>query len=194
MAAEPSGEHLAIVLPGGNFFLSAVLRLPAVALAGLGAEIRDVTPAGFAPSGSVEENRAYFDPVGDQIQAIIDERPRTRVTFVVKSIGTMILGAVGAELRLPDQVDVLWLTPIFRQEYVRDTAVRMAWRSLVVSGTADFHYDADATRTVVRALKAEELVIDGAEHNLEVHGDVRATVAALDRLATATLTFLDGRT
>lgn len=193
MVAEPSGEHLALVVPGGSFFLSAVLRIPAVALAGLGADVRDVMPSpGFAPSGSLEDNGEYFSAIGTQIQAVIDECPRARVTFVVKSIGTMILGAVGPDLRLPAEVDVLWLTPIFRQDYVKATAIRMGWRSFVASGTADFHYDAEATRAVVDALGADELVIDGAEHNLEVPGDVRATVAALDRLATATLGFLAG--
>jgi hypothetical protein len=183
--------HLGLVIPGGPFFLSAVLRIPAVALGQRGAEVRDVPLVpGFDLSGGLEENREWFDGVGEQIQEVIGERDWSRVTFVAKSIGTMILGAVGERLLVPDDVSALWLTPAFPLDYVRDGAVATRWRSLIVSGSADDWYDAARTTEVVEALGADHLLVHGAEHNLEIAGDVGATVGALERLATATLSFI----
>jgi hypothetical protein len=183
--------HLGLVIPGGPFFLSAVLRIPVVALQQRGADVRDVPlPPGFDLSGNLDENRDWFDGVGARIQEIIDERNWSEVTFVAKSVGTMILGAVGASLSVPGRVNALWLTPCFPLEYVRDGAVATAWRSLIVSGAADHWYDAARTTEVADALGSDHLLIQGAEHNLEVEGDVGATLGALEKLATATLSFI----
>jgi hypothetical protein len=183
--------HLGLVVPGGPFFLSAVLRVPAVALQQRGADVRDVPLSeGFNMSGSLEDNRDYFDGVGLQIQEMISERDWSQVTFVAKSVGTMILGAVGARLSVPGNVNALWLTPCFPLDYVTDGAIATGWRSLIVSGSADHWYDAARTTKVSGALGADHLLIDGADHNLEIAGDVGATLAALERLATATLSFI----
>src|SRR5215213_9226116 len=144
--------HLGLVIPGGPFFLSAVLRIPAVALQQRGVDVRDVPPSpGFNMSGSLDDNRDYFDGVGEQIQEIISEREWSQVTFVAKSLGTMILGAVGARLSVPPRADALWLTPAFPLDYVRDGAMATQWRSLIVSGSADHWYDAARTAEVADA-------------------------------------------
>jgi hypothetical protein len=183
--------HLGLVIPGGPFFLSAVLRIPAVALQQRGADVRDVPLSqGFNMSGSLDDNRDYFDGVGQQIQEIISERDWSQVTFVAKSVGTMILGAIGARLSVPGSLNALWLTPTFPLDYMRDGAVATGWRSLIVSGSADHWYHAARTTEVVEALGADHLLIDGAEHNLEIAGDVGATLGALEQLATATLSFV----
>jgi hypothetical protein len=184
-------SHVGLVIPGGVFFLSAVLRVPAVALQQRGVDVRDVPLSeGFNWSGSLEDNRDYFDDVGRQIQEIIDERDWSQVTFVAKSVGTMILGAVGTGLSVPGSVNALWLTPALPLDYVRDGAVATGWRSLIVSGSADPWYDASRTTEVAKALGADHLLVDGADHNLEVAGDVGATVGALGQLASATLSFV----
>lgn len=183
--------HLGLVIPGGVFFLSAVLRIPAVALQERSVELRDVALSpGFNPSGTLEDNREYFEGVGQQIQAFVDERAWSEVTLVAKSVGTMIIGFVGPTLSLPPKVNALWLTPTFPLDYVRDGAIGTGWNSLIVSGSADHWYDAERTDEVIEALGARHLLVDGADHNLEVAGNVRATLRALDDLATATLSFI----
>ena len=180
------------MIPGGPFFLSAVLRIPAVALQQRGADVRDVPLSqGFNMSGSLDDNRDYFDGVGQQIQEIVRERDWSEVTFVAKSVGTMILGAIGAGLAVPGTVNALWLTPCFPLDYVRDGAIATGWRSLIVSGSADDWYTAERTNEVADALGADHLLIDGADHNLEISGDVSATLGALEQLATATLSFIE---
>lgn len=182
--------HLALVLPGGRFYLSAVLRIPAITLAERGAELIDITPPpDYNPTFALEDNRDYFAGVGTQIQAAIDGGGWDEVTFVAKSIGTMVLGAVGTSLSLPTKVNALWLTPTFGLEYVRKGAAATGWRSLVVSGSGDRWYDASATSALIGALGAEHLLIERGDHNLEVPSDVHATLHALDELAAATLKF-----
>ena len=61
---------------------------------------------------------------------------------------------------------------------------------LVVSGDADRWYDPAGTTAVVGATGGSSLVIAGANHSLEVEGDVLATIEGFRRLAEAVLAFM----
>jgi hypothetical protein len=113
------------------------------------------------------------------------------VTFIAKSFGTMALGAIGGELRVPLRVNAIWLTPMFDLDYVEAGAIAAGWRSLVISGAADPTYDEVATRTVVAQLRGTAVLLPRADHKLEVEGDVVATARGAEAAAKAVLAFLD---
>lgn len=54
-------------------------------------------------------------------------------------------------------------------------------RALVMVGPADPHYDAVVAEAVRGAIQGEVVVIEDAEHGLEVPGDVVRSVQALER-------------
>ena len=183
--------HLALVLPGAGYGPAGpALRFPALAVAQCGAEVREVRYSSSPPRVSdLEAGQDFYATARDQIQAIVDERRYAKVTFIAKSLGTMVLGAIGRELALPGLVDALWITPIFSLDYVRDGALAVGWRSLVVCGSADRYYDRGAIEQVVSGLGADSLVLDRADHGLEVNGDVLATLEGMHRLARAAVGF-----
>src|SRR5258708_39044387 len=55
-------------------------------------------------------------------------------------------------------------------------AIDKAWPCLAVAGSADPYHDPAAHAEVCRAIGAQSLVIDGANHGLVVPADVLATV------------------
>ena len=186
-------EHLAVVLPGSGYGPDGpVLSLPAIALEQLGAHASIARYPDWRPDGveGALADTAFRDAVVASVRRLLDRHAPTRVTFVAKSLGTLVLALAGRAMADGvETVEALWLTPTFDVDVVRDAAIERGWRSLVVCGTADPRYDPDAMAAVAAATGGESLTIDGADHSLFVAGDVFATVEGLRRLAEAVLRF-----
>jgi hypothetical protein len=75
----------------------------------------------------------------------------------------------------------IWLTPMLQVPAVRAALPKLPPGSLLVGGTADPTWDGEAA--AVSGLPV--LQIDGADHCLEIPGDVRRSVSALNRVVTA---------
>ena len=86
-------------------------------------------------------------------------------------------------------MSAIWLTPLFGAADVRELAAQSGLRSLIVAGDADPYHDADGFEHVARALGASTLIVERADHALEVPGDVGASIDALSALTAAVLDF-----
>ncbi|HVF31579.1 MAG TPA: hypothetical protein VM933_00970 [Acidimicrobiales bacterium] len=129
--------------------------------------------------------------VGASMREIIDEVRPSRVTLLAKSLGCEVVARLDpAVVSGAARVEVMWATPVFGLPAVRDGAIAKAWRSLIVSGDADRWYDPAGTAAVLEATGGSVLVVERADHSLEVNGDVLATVDGLRRLAEEALAFL----
>jgi pimeloyl-ACP methyl ester carboxylesterase len=175
-------DRLTIVLPGAGYGpIGAAIRLPCLALEDAGAESVAVAYPPLVPSRPpLDEIIAH---AADQVARILEEHSPLRVTVVAKSLGTVVLAA--ADLSLPTATEAIWLTPLFGDETVRAQAEQRGLRSLLVAGSADSAHDAEGHERVRAALGAESLLIAGANHALEVPGDVRATLDGLRQLVDA---------
>ena len=184
-------SHLALVLPGQSYGpAEPALRIPALALKQLGTDIHVVPYPSARPTDlGLEAGRSFYEAVRENTQGIIDDGDWDHVTFLAKSLGTVALSAFGTQLKLPEQVSAIWLTPLFHLDHVREGALAAGWRSLIVCGDADPSYDGPTTDLVVAGLGAEQLLLRGAAHSLEVGGDVLATLDRLQHLANAVLRF-----
>lgn len=184
-------RHLAIVLPGREYgSLGPALRLPRLALDQLGATTVEVDYAATPPHRPGAHAVADISAaVAGQVRSLLARAAPQRVTFLAKSLGTVLLAGLPANLPLPDDVDACWLTPIFGQAAVRAGAVAKGWPSLLVAGEADELHVRAAHDEVAGALRAASLVLPRADHLLEVPGDVRATLDGLRALTEAVLSF-----
>ena len=76
-----------------------------------------------------------------------------------------------------------WLTPLLRDPVLRPQIRRVPHRALFVIGTADSHcrpeYLAEIT---LEATAGESLVIPGADHSLELRGDVAGSPRELQKI------------
>ena len=87
-----------------------------------------------------------------------------------------------------EKAHAIWLTPVFRNERLRKQIQQCTQKSLFVIGTADPNYDPVFLTEV--AAKGESLVIDGADHSLEIGGDPTQSLEAMKRLIEAIKKFL----
>ena len=191
--------HLAFVLAGSGYGPAGpALLVPSLAAKQSGAEVRLVSYPDWRPGLDEERAREFVAIVAASMAEILDEvRPR-RVTFLAKSLGCEVVArldpsvvAAAGRVERVERVEVVWGTPVFALPAVRDGAIAKRWPSLVISGDADPWYDAAATAAVVDATGGSALILAGADHSLEVEGDVLATVDGFRQVAEAVLGFLD---
>lgn len=106
----------------------------------------------------------------------------TRRVVVGKSLASAAAGVVAAD-RLP----AVWLTPLLTEPEVEAAFAGLSARTLLIGGTADPTWDGDIAR---RTEGAEVLELDGADHSLQIPGDLQASLALLGEVATAVGEFL----
>jgi hypothetical protein len=93
-----------------------------------------------------------------------------RDLVVGKSLGSLALPAA-AERGVPG----IWLTPLLGIEQLRRAAARAAATTLLIGGTADPYWDGAAAR----ATGAAVFEVPGADHSLELPGDLDGTLSVL---------------
>ena len=169
-------ERIAIALPGQGYTAQGPLLSYAThALLDAGWTVR-VLIWDVAPPRRAQE--VYSDTLRDTVR----DHPEARHLVVAKSLGTLALPAA-AELGMSGA----WLTPLL--EGPAAPTLRPAIGELVAAGVptllAGGTGDSLWSTEHARASGACVLDIDGADHALEVPGDWRASLHALDRVTTA---------
>lgn len=124
----------------------------------------------------------------ERMRTVLEERAWTDTVVVAKSMGTGVLADAGSTLAA-NRPRAIWLTPLFGNEPVERGAIGLGWPSLLVAGSADPLHDPAAFERVATALTANTLLVDGADHSLEVGGDAHASVAVMAQLVDAVAAF-----
>lgn len=185
-------DNLAIVLPGrGYTALGPAIRFPVLAAEELG--FRPVLIEYPAEAIEAKDVAAVVADVRRQVQAALDTGPAARVTIVAKSLGTRVAAQITDLFDDVDDLAVVWLTPLFGDAEVREAVIGSGWRSLIVAGDQDPYHDEDGVAEVTAALDASVLELAGADHALEVPGDVATTITGLREVAIEVRRFLAER-
>src|ERR671934_1509850 len=189
-------RHVAILLPGIGYTCDMpLLYYPSRLLLARGADVLRVEyayqqRADFKTATADEQGRWVVADVTAACQAVLAQRDYEQITFVAKSLGTLALGPVlTADPRLA-QAHVVWLTPLLRNDHLPAHISRWGGPSLFVIGTADPYYDAAYLAEVQRATGGEVVVVDGADHSLEIQGDVLRSLEAMTQVMRALQRFL----
>lgn len=197
MHQEQTARQLAIVLPGQGYTAHMpVLYYPTSLLVNRGADILNVDydyyrkPA-FSKVSGVERSQWLFADATAALEAGLAQRPYERVVLVGKSLGTLAMGHLITTDAQLVQSPCIWLTPLVRNATLRQQIAQARPRSLFVIGTADSHYDPADFTEVVEATRGQSLVIEGANHSLEVVGSVSESLRAMAQVVQAVEIFLD---
>jgi hypothetical protein len=83
---------------------------------------------------------------------------------------------------LPNRVDCVWLTPMLVSSNWREMVMCGKRLNLIVTGTADRYYQAAALNEIERTTGCYRLVIEGADHGLEIPGKAHESLRVLQRL------------
>jgi hypothetical protein len=144
----------------------------------------------FKSIADIEQFERLFDDATAAWNAVRNKRPYQTVTFIGKSLGTLAVGQILATDRSIPEMRVIWLTPLLRSERLLRQMQAFRGRSLIVIGTEDHHYDPELLASLRETSGTELLVIDGADHGLDIPGDVNGSVEAIRTIVAAIGRFL----
>lgn len=191
---ENNIDHLSIILPGMGYTAHMpVLYYPGRLLLFLGADVLRLeydysNKPDFLQLTGAERVQWLISDVTASCKVASTRRRYQKITLIGKSIGTLAMGHLLTSDTMFDNTHAIWLTPLFRNERLRKQIQQCRQKSLFVIGTADPNYDPVFLEEV--AAKGESLVIDGADHSLEIEGDPMQSLEAMDRLIKAIKKFL----
>jgi predicted alpha/beta-hydrolase family hydrolase len=193
---EHEANHIAVLFPGfGYSGQMPLLYYPRQLLLESGA---DVFLVGYNysqrpdyQSASAEERDLWLQT--DTIAAYkvaLAKRDYERMTLIGKSIGTRAIGHLLATEEPLPSLRCVWLTPILRNENLCAQIKQRPHRALFVVGTADSHYDPAMLAEVQQATAGEVMVIENADHTLEIKGDIVQSIHVLEGLIAEIQKFL----
>lgn len=189
-------DHLALIFPGYGYTPDMpALYYPMALLRDLGADVLQVRydyqhDPHFRRASDAERQERLLADVTSACEAGLAQRTYQRLTLVGKSLGTGAMAhALAVDARLA-RARCIWLTPILRDDALRATIRQFKPRSFFAIGTADPLYDAALLDEMCRATGGDALVADGADHILEVPGDIEGSLAIMRNLTQRLRAFL----
>jgi hypothetical protein len=100
---------------------------------------------------------------------------RRRLTLLGKSLGTLAVGHVlASHASSLTHAKAVWLTPLLTDPEAREMIDRIDNASLYVMGSADEAYDRAFASRLEGKPNARVMVIEGADHSLEVADSIRS--------------------
>jgi len=170
--------HLALYFPGGYLpgqdpFDNYLAWLSIRSLEDAGAY---VVPVRYDDS-LLNANHERFDTgVVREVSGAIAHHQPDRLTILGKSRGTHALRIVCTEaFDLPSDTRLIWQTPVWNYDPSWRAACETTLESLHIVGLADAAYHLPERHAEVRG---ETLAIPGADHGLEIPGDILGTLDA----------------
>jgi hypothetical protein len=195
---RPQGaiDRLAVLLPGIAYTLDMPLFYYAQHL--LIEQGWDVLRVEYAYSernayrslSDEERARWLFADATAAYRAGIVQRAYQEIMLIGKSLGTLAMGHLLTAERPTLPTRGIWLTPLIGLPVLREQIAEFGGRSLFVIGTADSHYDSEVFKSLCDATHGESVVIDGADHGMDIQGDPVASVRAMERVVEAMARFV----
>jgi hypothetical protein len=190
-------DHLAIILPGmGYTSHMPVLYYPGRLLLALGADLLRLdyeysNNPEFLELPGPDRAEWLMTDASAAYKTVSSSRPYQKVTLIGKSIGTLAMGHLLTRETLFEKVCAVWLTPLIRNEKLRKQIREGGQASLFIIGTADPQYDAHLLREVQDSTQGESLVIEGADHSLEIRDDLLRSLKAMEMVIEAIAKFVE---
>lgn len=124
------------------------------------------------------------------VRAALAGRSYPRLALLGKSLGAGLVAYLcGAEPGLA-QARAAYLTPALGTPLFDPLLTRTSQPSLLAIGTADRFFDQEVLDTLRSARPFELVLVDRADHSMDVPGDLVASLTALRQVVAATVEFL----
>jgi len=193
--SNPKG-HLGIILPGYRHSADmADLHYAGRILREQGADLLRVEYAyyqtDYLSQPESGQNQRISEDVFAVCNACLASRSYTKITLVGKSLGTKAMGFLLADERF-QKADCVWSTPPLTTEWLYSRIEQIHPRSLFIIGTADEYYKPEMLKHLVNVTSGQALVIEDANHGLEIPESIPRTLTALGQIVQALQKFLSG--
>jgi predicted alpha/beta-hydrolase family hydrolase len=189
-------SHLAVLLPGYRHTVDRPdLHYAQRILLAAGADVLRVEYQYWRPKfesmSSAERDTCLAQDAKAAVEVGMDQRAYERLTLVGKSLGTVAMCHLLADVRF-QSADCIWETPLLTEGRLCDRITQVRPRSLFIVGTADECFDRSVLTELELATGGRSVVIEGADHSLEVPESIPQSLVALGRIAAAIEEFVRG--
>jgi len=175
---DASAERCVVLLPGMVYPTRApVLWFAREAAMALGYSALEVL-------GEPAEHDDQLGWLRDCAARAIAEAGSARVVVIGKSLASLLAAEISSR-----QLPAAWLTPPLTQPAMSDALRRLSTATLLLGGTADPMWRADA---IPDNPALEVVALPGVDHALQVAGDPIASLEALRRMIEALTEWLRG--
>jgi predicted alpha/beta-hydrolase family hydrolase len=187
---ERQARQVAIMLPGIGYTCQMPLlyyasqSMLALGMDVLWVEYNYLRRADYRMLSGAEQNEWHFTDVTAACRIALAQRSYLGVTLIGKSMGTRAMAhLIANEAGFADCRDV-WLTPVLRDPKVREQ-IKSRRHALVVIGTADPYYDSGYLAGLRANTQSEVMAVEGADHSMEIQGDVGSSLMILEKVTRA---------
>lgn len=146
------------------------------------------------PDFMQQSQSVRFDWMLEDVEAAVrvatKEENQEIVCLAGKSLGTLALGHLletHEELR---GVKTIWLTPLIKNPQLLEQMLAYIKDAVMVIGTKDQHYDSDIIDRLNANTQLSGIVIERANHSLEIEGDTTQSLQVLMQIVTIIQQFL----
>jgi hypothetical protein len=188
-------KHLGIILPGLRYSAEmAPLYYAARILLDQGADVLRVEYAyyrtDFSQQPEDEQDQWISSDVFAACNAGLSYRSYEKITLVGKSLGTIAMGHLLGDHRF-QKATCIWETPLLTVEWLCSRIEQVHPHSLFIIGTADRFYKPDILKHLEYVTNGRSVVIEDANHALEIPGDIPKSLTALNQMVQAIQEFLN---
>lgn len=175
---EQPSSTLCIMLPGKGYttqrplfhYATSVLRNRGIDILHINYDYSE--NEAFNAASHAEQDQWMYEDIQEVAQAFLKDHVYKRVIWFSKSIGTipMALGWAN-DWQTEPTVCGVWLTPLINEESVCASIQASQVPSLVIIGNQDSIYNEEKLNAIT-SNHVEKYVVPGANHGLEIEGDV----------------------
>jgi predicted alpha/beta-hydrolase family hydrolase len=192
---EGAATTLAVLFPGLWYTCDMpLLYYPLELLLQRGADVlqlrTDYTVPSYQSLKPNERANWLFTDALAVVRAGRARRDYARLLLIGKSIGTLAIAHLITTQAGADALTI-WLTPLLREPQLVEAASYNKSPALFLAGTGDDLYDAAAMARIREAARAEALIIEAANHRLEIPGDLFASLRVLEQIMRGITDFLE---
>ncbi len=177
---KENNTHLAIFLPGiGYTLVHPALYYSRMLLQQLGADELKIEPTYRRSKFRAFTDQEKEESIAADSIAILETirglSQYTRITFVGKSMGTLLLAKI-LEQGFYLEAEFIWLTPLFKNQPFFEVISTKPHQGIFLIGSSDQHYDPVILEQVKETSFGQVIVFEGANHSLEIQGDVMGSI------------------
>ena len=144
----------------------------------------------FMKQSQTTKSDWLIEDVEAALKVITEEENQKVVCLTGKSLGTLALGYLLETHENLRDTKTIWLTPLIRNPELLEQMLAYMKDAVMVIGTKDPHYDRDIVDRLNASTQLSGIIIDGANHSLEIEGDVTQSLRVLMQIVAILHQFL----
>jgi predicted alpha/beta-fold hydrolase len=144
----------------------------------------------FMKQSQTTKSDWLIEDIEAALKVITEEENQKVVCLTGKSLGTLALGYLLETHENLRDTKTIWLTPSIRNPELLEQMLAYMKNAVMVIGTKDPHYDRDIVDRLNASTQLSGIIIDGANHSLEIEGDVTQSLRVLMQIVAILQQFL----